>query len=75
MVNTMHLGDNTETLFLIWFGRGVILSFFSLIKNKLFFSCDGSSELVPSTSSEPVDNQLPTQEGKLTSQDQQKSQI
>ena len=30
----------------------------------IYFSCDDHSKLVPSTSSEPVDNNLPIQEGK-----------
>ena len=34
-----------------------------------FYGRDGSSEIVPSTSSEPVDIRLPTQEGKQTSQE------
>ena len=43
------------------------------------YSCDDSSKPVTSTSSEPVDNRLPTEKGKQTSQEyeyqQQNSKI
>ena len=41
-------------------------------ENFAFFcvcSCDISSKPIPSSSSEPIDNRLPTQEGKQTSQE------